>query len=154
MLKVSGSYFSFFRKLNYIQGCKDKHSNQEKSDYVCPCILTSASLCAYSKTIFSYTVGFCSFVLGGFFWLGFFVPPHNKTPASISAQDGRHTEDEELYNEQAVHALFAAKSGRRVVRQQQLGKERRKHCLVVNATGHHFENWNLFLPHLTAHRTL
>lgn len=50
--------------------------------------------------------------------------PPKTTPASISAQDGRHTKDEGLYNEQTVYALFAATFGRRVVRQQQLGKER------------------------------
>lgn len=71
---------------------------------------------------------------GGVFLL--FPPaPCNKTPASISAQDGRHTKDEGLYNEQAVYALFAATFGRHLVRQQQLGKET---GLVFNATEHHF----------------
>lgn len=61
--------------------------------------------CVLVVKVFSYTgsflvvVGFVLFVL-------FFL---NKTPASISAQDGRHTIDEGLYNEQAVCALFAAK---------------------------------------------
>lgn len=52
--------------------------------------------------VFSYTDSFL--VVVGF--VLFFL---NKTPASISAQDGRHTIDEGLYNEQAVCALFAAK---------------------------------------------
>lgn len=64
--------------------------------------------------------------------------PHNKTPASISAQDGRHTKDEGLDNEQAAYALFVATFQRCVVRQQQLDKEKGKHCLVFNATEHHF----------------
>lgn len=87
--------------------------------------------------------------LGWFFVFYFYVPsplPRNKTPASISAQDGRHTKDEGLYNEQAVYVLFAATFRRHAVRQQQLGKERDKHCLVFNATEHHFGE----LEHISA----
>lgn len=74
--------------------------------------------------------------------------PSNKTPASISAQDGRHTEDEGLYREQAVYALFAATLGSGVVRQQQLGKEGGNTVLCLMALNITLENWNLFLPHL------
>lgn len=79
------------------------------------------------------------FILVWVFCFGLFCQSHcpapsNKTPASISAQDGRHTKDEGLYREQAVHALFAATLGKGVVRQQQLGKKKGKHCVVLNVT--------------------
>lgn len=104
--------------------------------------LFQTSLHANSNRIFSYTVKFCLFISVWVFCFRLFCHPthpalSNKTPASISAQDGRHTEDEGLDSQQAVQAWFAATVGRGAVRQQQVGKERWKHCLVLSATEHH-----------------